>query len=165
MHQAILHRIEQLIAHADQYYNKRLPIPELDLSLVGQKAGEVCIQRLTWHRRLYKLRLNQSLLEQYTEYFFQQVIPHEVAHLVVDRLHLHRTKPHGPEWQAVMTECFGCPPDTYHTLPTTKARIFAREYLYRCACQEHFFTARRHASAQKGGRYICRTCRQSLVVG
>lgn len=156
--------IEKLILHASQYYNKRLPMPELSLALAGQKAGELCIQKITWHRRLYKLRLNQPLFEQHQEYFFQQVIPHEIAHLVVDRLHLRRTKPHGPEWQMVMRECFGCEPHAYHTLPTTKARIHQREYLYHCSCQQHYLTARRHASAQKGGRYICRACRQTLTM-
>ncbi len=157
--------IKKCLTHANEFYDKRLPIPELDFSLMGQKAGELCIQRITWHKRLYKLRLNRVLLEQHQEYFFQQVIPHEIAHLIVDRLYLRRTKPHGLEWQTVMRECFHCEPHAYHTLPTTKARIHSRDHLYRCACQVHYFTARRHASAQKGGRYICRTCGEPVVVG
>ena len=163
MQSIITNRIQQLITHANHFYSKRLPLPALDFSLRGQKAGELCIRKITWHQREYKLRLNQVLFEQHRDYFLQQVIPHEIAHLVVDRLYLRRTKPHGEEWRSVMQDCFQCPAEPYHTLPTIKARVVARDYVYRCACQTHHFTARRHASAQKGARYMCRVCKEELI--
>ncbi len=150
------------VEQANAYYRRRMPLPKLLFDLRGATAGQMVAQRVTRSRTEYSIRLNSALLKQHVHYFTAQVLPHEVAHMVVDWIYGRRVRAHGEEWQAVMRDCFGCRPERCHSLPTVPARTHRRDYIYRCACQSHAFTARRHKSAQSGSTYLCRTCKGTL---
>ena len=163
MESFVRQRVCTHVDQANQFYQRRMPVPRLDFSLRGSTAGQMVAQRVTARRSNYTLRFNGALLVAHPDYFMADVLPHEVAHMVVDWIHGRRVKPHGLEWQRVMLECFHASPQRCHDLPVAPARRHRRDYLYRCGCQTHEFTARRHRNAVNGSRYVCRSCGDSLV--
>ena len=73
------------------------PIP-VTFDLSGRSAGMYRVRR---GRR--SIRYNPYLFAKYFEENVAVTVPHEVAHYVTDVLYgLHRVRPHGAEWQAVM---------------------------------------------------------------
>ena len=113
----ILKRAEEAVRQAEakarRYYDLRLPEATIDFSLRGRCAGQARVDG----KGETQLRLNYQLLAENLEVFVKQTIPHEVAHLVVNwhrRKKRRRPRPHGPEWQRVMTDCFGLAPDRCH---------------------------------------------------
>ncbi|WP_083651606.1 SprT-like domain-containing protein [Vreelandella massiliensis] len=153
--------IEAAKARVDQAWQRcrevypALPPPKVWFDLKGASAGQAHLGR-------GGLRFNPVLLSENRAAFFDQVIPHEMAHWLV--FHLQdgpRLKPHGREWQAVMRDLFGLSPDVTHRFDIKRAQ--RAPYRYACACREHAFTAKRHALACGGRHYRCRQCAQTLV--
>jgi len=156
-------RLALLVRHANVFYGKRMPVPKLIFDLRGMTAGQLVSQRITRSKSIYTIRINNQLLERSAQAILTEVLPHEVAHMVVDWVFGKRVKPHGVEWRQVMRECFECEPNRCHQLPTEQVRHHPRRHIYQCDCQEHPFTDRRHRSAMKGSHYICQSCRGTLV--
>lgn len=147
-------RVEQAWQLCREVY-PTLVQPKVWFDLKGASAGQAHLGR-------GGLRFNPVLLSENRSAFFDHVIPHEMAHWLV--FHLkdgQRLKPHGREWQAVMRDLFGLPPDVTHRFDIKRAQ--RAPYRYACACRQHAFTAQRHARAQGGQRYRCRHCAQTLV--
>lgn len=144
------------LAKAEQYFNKNFPQPELDLSLRGRCAGQAYLQ--TW-----KVRFNLGLLKENYEAFMQEVVPHELAHLIAFREFGSRIRPHGKEWRWVMEHVLGVPARTTHQFDVTQTA--KQNYLYRCACPErtHALTIRRHNKILRGTNYLCKSCNSILV--
>ncbi|MGL5177893.1 MAG: SprT-like domain-containing protein, partial [Aeromonas veronii] len=98
--------------------------------------------------------------------FLDEVVPHEVAHLLVHALWgdgrgKNRVLPHGKQWQSVMREVFGLEPRTTHSFDL--AVLAQRTVPYRCHCQQHQLSIRRHNKVVRGeARYHCRRCKQPL---
>lgn len=142
-------------------YAIRLPEAVIDFSLRGRCAGQARVGR----DGATLLRLNLTLLTENLADFLEQTIPHEVAHLVVNwqaRQKHRRPRPHGPEWQLVMQNCYGLPPARCHTYRTTPARIVPRNILYRCGCREHRLTAIMHKRLSLSHEALCKSCRTQL---
>ncbi|EPC02992.1 hypothetical protein L861_22030 [Litchfieldella anticariensis FP35 = DSM 16096] len=132
-----------------------LPKPLVWLDLRGKSAGQA-------HFGRRGLRFNPVLLRENRQAFLAEVVPHEMAHWLV--YHLEdgaRARPHGHEWQTVMRCLFGLEPKVTHCFDVRRSS--SAPYCYRCRCDEHFFTAQRHALARQGRRYQCRQCAQTLV--
>lgn len=131
-----------------------LPSPEVWFDLRGKCAGQA-------HFGRGGLRFNPLLLDDNRVAFLVEVVPHEVAHWLVWHLEDGPSfRPHGREWQTVMTRLFGIAPEVTHEFDTRSAS--PAPYRYRCDCQEHHFSARRHANARSGRDYRCRRCRGRL---
>ncbi|WP_081619413.1 SprT-like domain-containing protein [Thioalkalivibrio sp. ALJ9] len=130
--------------------------PEVLFNLRGKAAGQ-------WRLRngYEQLRFNPEAFCQDWDSHFPDTVAHEVAHSLVYRTSgLRRVRPHGPEWRAWM-ETFGCQPRVTHNTPLKGRNI--RTYTYRCACQTHALSARRHYLIQRRRyRYECRECGQRL---
>ena len=89
------------------------------------------------------------------------MIPHEIAHLIVFAV-WGKVKPHGKEWQSVMQNIFGIPAQTTHSMDISKVRGVT--FAYRCRCQTHQLTVRRHRAVVRGDRqYTCRKCGSVLI--
>ncbi|GGY08888.1 protein SprT [Litchfieldella qijiaojingensis] len=132
-----------------------LPRPRVWLDLRGKSAGQA-------HFGRGGLRFNPVLLHENRHAFLAEVVPHEMAHWLVHHLEDGpRAQPHGREWQTVMRRLFGLEPKVTHRFDVGRSSL--APYCYRCRCDEHFFTARRHALACRGRRYQCRQCAQTLV--
>lgn len=146
---------------ARDFYRLDLPPATLDFSLRGRCAGQARVGS----DGLPLLRLNLALLADNREDYLAVTIPHEVAHLVVFwpfRNRRTRPRPHGPEWQAVMRDCFGLEPVRCHAYRTTPARVVPRPFLYACDCREHRLTALLHRRLRRAGSASCRRCRTVL---
>jgi SprT protein len=145
-----------LAAARERWPEARLRFPRIEFRLRGRSAGEACDE--TW-----TTNYNLPLLLRYGEAFLDEIVPHEVAHLIVAALHPQRVKPHGPEWRAVMA-FFGVRARATHEFETEPARRVAR-VPDRCGCgRPHLLTLRAHRRIRRGLReYTCRSCRQVLV--
>lgn len=131
-----------------------LPMPNVLFNLRGASAGQAHLGR--------GLRFNPVLLRENRAAFFEEIIPHEMAHWLV--FHLDngpRLKPHGREWKTVMLDLFGLAPNVTHQFDIQQAQ--PAPYRYQCGCQFHRFTSRRHALVANGRRYRCRHCAKTLV--
>jgi SprT protein len=128
----------------------------VSFALRGRCGGDACARTGT-------IRYNADLLERYGASFLAEIVPHEVAHLVVARACKGRPRPHGPEWKAVM-RFFGVAARTCHGFETTPARAGTR-WTYRCLCPEpHRLTPRAHRRIRRGhAEYHCRICGCVLV--
>lgn len=147
--------------HARLFYGIKLPDAVVDFSLRGRCAGQAKINR----SGETSLRINQQLLKENFEDFMINTIPHEVAHLVVNwqsRNNRQRPRPHGPEWQAVMQDCFNLEPRRCHDYQTSPARIVPRAFLYSCSCREHHLTSIMHNKISRSYQALCKVCRTPL---
>jgi SprT protein len=128
----------------------------VNLALRGRSAGDAC-------GRTGAIRYNGELLARHGDAFLAEIVPHEVAHVVVARAFPGRRRPHGPEWREVMGY-FGVRARSCHSFETTPARRVG-SVPYRCACPDtHLLTPRAHRRIRRGfATYHCRKCRQALV--
>ena len=150
----ILHRLEQCYQLAEQHFARRFERPRVSLDLRGQKAGVAYLQRNL-------LRFNAQLYRENHEHFLEQTVPHKVAHLLAHALYGDRIRPHGREWQTLMTDLFGLPALRCHDYQIAPRR--STQYLYQCGCPEGIpFAPQRHALVRRGRRYLCRRCGDML---
>ena len=149
----VLTHVEYCIHHANQRLNKRLSIPTVNFNQRGKIAG-------TAHLQKWELRFNPILLAENPNAFLNEVVAHEVAHLVVFK-HFGRVRPHGHEWQIIMAEVFKVIPKTTHNFNVSS--VVGATFLYHCPCSEYPLTIRRHNKVLRGqASYHCRKCRQPL---
>ena len=153
--QQVVAETERYLALAETIFLRRFSPVRVQFNLRGSSAGMFQVKK-----RECLIRYNPWLFAKYFEENLTGTVPHEVAHYVVHCLHgLHRVKPHGPEWRAVMAAFDADPSVTgdfdLGGIPTRRQRRFA----YHCGCREHQVTTRRHNSVQRGeARYQCRKC-------
>jgi SprT protein len=129
------------------------PLPEVMLNQRGRIAGSAILQQNI-------IKLHPKLFEQNQAHFLSDVIPHELAHLLVYR-YFGRVKPHGREWRQVMTQVLGVPAEVRHRLDVTNIGI--KTFAYHCACDTMLLSAVRHNRIRSGKqRYHCTKCREAL---
>lgn len=79
---------------------------------------------------------NIKLAVQNPDEYYDQIVPHEVAHHIQSILFpksLQKLGGHGKEWKSIMRNVFGLSPDRYHQLDTTDVKIapdLAGDYHY-----------------------------------
>tara|TARA_R110002051_G_scaffold65769_4_gene119281 strand:+ start:6487 stop:6975 length:489 start_codon:yes stop_codon:yes gene_type:complete len=145
----LMARLEYCYQLAETRFNRRFPRPRVDLDLRGQRAGVAYLGRNL-------LRFNGQMYRDHSDDFLLQTVPHEAAHLIADQLFGARIRPHGVEWQSIMTELFELPAQRCHDYPVKRR---GTRYYYRCGCPaEVHFTPQRHAWVQRGRQYQCRRC-------
>jgi SprT protein len=143
--------VERCYELAEERLGRSFARPAVALDLRGQRAGVAYLNRNL-------LRFNAQMYSEHGEEFLRETVPHEVAHLLAHALHGSRIRPHGAEWQRLMTGLFGLPAKRCHDYPVVHARR-RTSYLYKCACPVPVpFTAQRHAWVGKGRRYQCLRC-------
>ena len=130
-------KIDACVSLAQRYYRIRLVPPTFNFKQRGRSAGTAYLQR-------NEMRFNAYMLAQDPAKFIENVVPHEVAHIVVHQIYGGSVRPHGREWVAVMEHLFNVDAARTHDFAVPQAR---NAYLYRCQCQEHEFTAHRHGRA------------------
>ncbi|WP_338401477.1 SprT family zinc-dependent metalloprotease [Neptunicella marina] len=153
LEQQIVDQVEHCYQQAERHLNKPFPRPVVGFNQRGKIAGSARLQ-------LNELRFNRTLLKDNPEHFLTDVVPHEVSHLLVHQLY-GRVKPHGYEWQQMMRQVYGLHPQTRHQMDVSKVQ--GKTFNYRCHCQQHKLTIRRHNKALKGMTYMCRSCGSALV--
>jgi len=125
--------------------------------MAGHTAGKA------YYRRNL-IKLNEGILNRYTDYFIEHTVPHEVAHLVAHFLNGNHivSRPHGDEWRGLMWE-LGLNPDRTHNYETVSARSAscerrAKPYQYKCNCREFILSPIRHRRYMQGSKYRCGKC-------
>lgn len=149
-------QLKRNLAQAEHYFHKTFVLPKVNYQLRGVKAGVAYLQQ-------NEIRLNPQLLAENGQAFIAQVVPHELAHLLVYQ-QFGRVKPHGREWKMMMEEVLGAPAEIYHSFDVSQVRQNQQQFLYRCHCQTHTLTARRHNAILRGHRrYLCKLCHAPLL--
>ncbi|WP_084883882.1 SprT family zinc-dependent metalloprotease [Vibrio sp. qd031] len=149
----IEHCISQQVQKAQQHFQRSFERPTFSFKLRGRAAGKAYLH-------LNQLRLNPVLFVQNEAEFYSDVIPHEIAHLLVFSLY-GRVRPHGPEWQHMMQEVLGVPAHTRHQFDVTD--VMGKTFAYRCGCDTHQLTIRRHNKiVRQQTRYRCTRCGDEL---
>ncbi len=111
--------------------------------------------------RKTKFVLNPVLLLENQREFIDEVVPHELAHLLVWQ-HFGRVAPHGKEWKWMMESVLGVPARRTHRFELASVR--QNTFPYRCRCQQHQLTVRRHNRVVRGeATYRCVRCGDLLV--
>lgn len=145
-------RLKRDLDSANRFFQKEFQAPTINYEVRGLKAGVAYLQR-------NEVRFNPILLEENGQEFVNQVVPHELAHIIVYQ-QFGRVAPHGKEWKMVMETVLGVPAETYHCFDTASV---AKQFPYRCACQIHYLSVRRHNAIQANKRsYFCKKCKSPL---
>ncbi len=134
---------------AGQHFNYEFPEPALTYRQRGTSAGTAWLEK-------WEIRINPVLLLANQANFIDEVIPHELAHLLVFR-QFGRVAPHGKEWRWMMAEVLKSDPRRTHEFDLTTVRTHT--YPYACGCRRHDLTVRRHNRIRRGeATYRCRQC-------
>ncbi|MGS0695682.1 SprT family zinc-dependent metalloprotease [Shewanella sp. 0m-4] len=153
LQQQIAQQVEHCYQIAENKLDKQFPRPEINFALRGKSAG-------TAHLQLNKLRFNPKLLNDNLQAFLDDVVPHEVSHLLAYQLY-GRVKPHGVEWQHVMQHIYTRVPRTTHSFDTRS--VEGKTFAYRCQCGPVDLSIRRHNKVIRGQtQYRCRKCGDAL---
>ena len=135
-------KLAETLQLAENHFQRTFSVPTISYELRGVKAGVAYLQK-------NEIKFNRTLLLENSDEFIRQVVPHEL-------------KPHGQEWQSVMTQLFNLPADTCHQFDVENVQ--GKMFAYQCECQTHYLTIRRHNRIQRDKiAYLCRKCYEKLV--
>ena len=104
--QNVMRSLREKLAQANQALGRSYPEPKLVYQQRGTSAGTAWLQQ-------YEIRLNPVLLQENQQAFIDEVVPHELAHLLVWK-HFGRVAPHGKEWKWMMESVLGVPARRTH---------------------------------------------------
>ncbi|UNH38150.1 SprT family zinc-dependent metalloprotease [Moellerella wisconsensis] len=148
--------LREKLALASNKLEKTFTEPTLNYRQRGTTAGSAYLAE-------WQIRLNPVLLIENGEAFIQEVIPHELAHLLVYRCFGRvGITPHGKEWQWMMQEVLEVTPQRTHKFSVESVK--SQGFMYHCRCpQPHELSLRRHNKVQRGtSQYLCRKCKEPL---
>jgi len=134
---------------------KKLTCPDMQFNQRGKVAASALLQKNI-------IRINPSLYQSNPEYYFSDVIGHELAHIFVHQLYRRRVKPHGSEWQHMMIEVFNLSPKVTHQLDVSDVAM--KTYKYGCGCQQIDLSLIRHNKVERGKQvYVCKKCSNAFT--
>ncbi len=149
LQQAVMRALRSALERANEKLERHYPEPTLVYQQRGTAAGTAWLEK-------WEIRLNPVLLMENQQAFIEEVVPHELAHLLVWKT-FGRVAPHGKEWKWMMESVLGVPARRTHQFEVESVR--SRTFAYRCQCQQHQLTVRRHNRVLRGeSEYRCVHC-------
>lgn len=150
----VYQKVVECVALLRKHYNVKLHRPKILFTKKGTVAGVA--NSTNW-----LVNFNPTLLNENTDEFIKNTVPHEVCHLAADIVAPGEST-HGPMWQQMM-RLFGLSPEARHRYDVTNSRInrTVTQYRYRCDCCDKTFDVgtRRHAALQsEPGAYTHGPC-------
>jgi len=108
-------KTKECFAAAAKHFKTEFPDLEIRYDIKNWTGGIA-------YRGRNLVRYNLILLVENEKHFIENIVPHEVAHIVVNKTarlepgdKRKRIMPHGKEWKFVMTEIFKVPANPKHT--------------------------------------------------
>lgn len=151
--QAVMASLRHHLAQANVFLQQDYAEPRLRFSQRGTSAGTAWLEK-------NEIRLNAALLIENQRAFIDEVVPHELAHLLTWQ-HFGQVAPHGKEWRWMMETVLGVPAKRTHQFDLSPVQ--AQTWPYRCGCQTHQLTLRRHNRVlRRQSEYRCRECGELL---
>lgn len=157
-------KVSECLKIATNHYHRSFPDPTISFDLRGLVAGQA-------NSRLWRIRINSILLQENTDDMLDSTVPHEVAHLIADKVYGH-IRAHGAEWKSVM-RLLGISPNRCHRYDTTNSRVktnVKNKFCYKCNCRDMIVVGPvRHRKMQsrismgRNSGYRCRSCKGHLV--
>jgi SprT protein len=155
-------RVDHFIAIANNEYQRELEGPHVRFDKRGTCGGtaDFSLNELNFNARL--------MLENWDEYL-NQIIPHEVAHLVKNAVFGTKRKgalmrSHGTYWQRIM-RVFGISSDRTHNMDVSNVAQPKRKFLYECQCckVEFILSSVKHNKAVRGTKRLSH-CGETIVL-
>lgn len=154
LQQAVMHCLREKLQLANQKLGTDYTEPEISYQQRGTSAGSAYLQYWT-------IRLNSVLLQENQQKFVDEVVPHELAHLLVYRRFGQAAAPHGKEWRWMMEHVLEVSANRTHKFSVTSVQ--GKTYPYLCRCHSHQLTQRRHNRVmRREAEYRCRHCGEIL---
>ena len=152
--QAVMICLREKLMQANTFLQREYALPNVLYQQRGTAAGTAWLEK-------NEIRLNPVLLLENQQAFIDEVVPHELAHILVWK-HFGRVPPHGKEWKWMMEVVLGVNARRTHQFAVQSVR--ANTFLYHCPCQQHQLTIRRHNRVLRGEtQYRCTRCGQQLI--
>lgn len=156
LQQRVVQQLQAKLALANQQLSRNYPLPQINYQQTGTIAG--CALAEQW-----LIKLNAILLIDNSSAFIEQVVPHELAHLLTFA-EFGRVAPHGKQWRWMMEQVLQVTAQRTHQFAVEHVR--RRHYQrisYACQCQTHQLTRYRHQRIITGQVvYHCRRCKTAL---
>jgi len=151
--QAVMHCLREKLMQANAFLQREYALPDVLYQQRGTAAGTAWLEK-------NEIRLNPVLLLENQQAFIDEVVPHELAHILVWK-HFGRVPPHGKEWKWMMEVVLGVSARRTHQFAVQSVR--SNTFPYTCPCQQHQLTVRRHNRVLRGEtQYRCTRCGQQL---
>lgn len=149
MESLIKERISNLTEAAVKHYGIAVSPIKSSVKLRNSNAGECHFDTRTVHFNLTLAALDPIK-------FLQEVVAHEVSHLLVLDLYGAVDFIHGRQWQSVM-KVLGAAPRIVH-------RYLEQTFLWKCDCTVHELTKRNHNRFSKNpDEFECSVCKSSVI--
>lgn len=150
-------KLVSLVKHAEAIYRRKFKIPPVSYDLKGTVAG-------TANYKTWSIQLNPILFDENEKEFLDQVVGHELAHLLAIELYGQSIAHHGREWKTVMA-ALGLRVEVKHKFNVENTLRTSKIFKYKCNCKEHLFTLRKHNSTLKkrNVKLICNICKGDVV--
>ena len=151
----IVVKVAEVVRLARRVYRRPFDMPKVSYAVRGSTAGKADFSQ-------WEVMFNATLLQENEEAMVQEVVVHEVAHLVTSAMHGPAADPHGEEWKRVMRG-LGAVPSTTHSFDVANAAVGRFVFKWRCTCREAVFSERKHKRLMVGrSAFKCRLCKQRL---
>ncbi|PHM31051.1 SprT family zinc-dependent metalloprotease [Xenorhabdus innexi] len=155
LQQAVMRTLRQKMMQASEFLEQTFPEPCVTYRQRGTIAGSARLQD-------WEIRLNPILLIENEQSFIDEVIPHELAHLLVYH-QFGKVAPHGKEWRYIMETVFKVSANRTHQFSVQS--VCSKMFIYCCHCQQHELSVRQHNKVLKGKScYVCRQCGERLTL-
>ena len=149
-------KVKECLRYASKKIKKDLPYKDVKFFNRSTDAGYVIASEGNC------VYLNYDLFRKNKKRFLDEIIPHEVAHLVAEALSPRET-PHGGTWKIIMSSVFGLKPERCHSMDTDGIGRTTKKFLYICSCKKHEIGIIRHNKMQSGKKFRCNKCKKEIV--